>query len=270
LTVHGGDRLLRCHYCDAQTPVPDHCPQCGSGPIRDFGVGTQRVAQELEALFPRATVVRMDSDTTTRMGDHARLLDRFAADGDILVGTQMVAKGLDFPTVTLAAALAADLDLHVADFRAAERTFALITQVCGRSGRASAGEAFIQTYSPEHPAIRFAAAHDYARFATGELADRRSLGWPPFTRLVYLGVIGRERQLVETAIERHAQALRADPRWQVLGPAPYPIARLNDEWRYRLAIKTREIAIVRAALRERILPAARADRSSRIVVNVDP
>ena len=182
LTVHRTEALLRCHYCDAQRPLPEACPNCAGEAIRELGVGTQRVAHEVQTLFPAAKIVRMDSDTTTRIGDHARLLERFADDADILVGTQMVAKGLDFPQVTLVGAIAADLDLHVADFRAAERTFGLITQVCGRSGRARPGEAYIQTYSPDHPAIRFAAAHDYDSFAAGELADRRALQWPPYRR----------------------------------------------------------------------------------------
>jgi primosomal protein N' (replication factor Y) len=270
LTVHRAEDLLRCHYCDAQAPIPSRCPKCRSESLREFGVGTQRVTQEIERLYPAATVVRMDSDTTTRTGDHARLLDRFATQGDVLIGTQMVAKGLDFPGVTLAGVIAADLDLHVADFRAAERTFGLITQVCGRSGRARAGEAFIQTYSPGHPAIRFAAAHDYDGFAAGELADRRALGWPPYTRLAYVGVIGRERRAVEADIARHAAGLRSDERWQVLGPAPYPIARLNAEWRYRLAIKTRDIAALRAALRDTLGRAAQSSKTTRMVVNVDP
>jgi primosomal protein N' (replication factor Y) len=270
LTVHGSEELLRCHYCDAQRAVPEACPNCGTGPIRALGIGTQRVAQELADLFPAARIVRMDSDTTTRVGDHARLLEHFAAQGDILVGTQMVAKGLDFPQVTLAGAIAADLDLHVADFRAAERTFGLLTQVCGRSGRAQPGEAFIQTYSPEHPAIRFASAHDYDGFAAGELTDRRALRWPPYTRLIYLGIIGRERAAVEAASERYAALLRDDERWEILGPAPYAVARLNEEWRYRLAMKTRDIATAREAVRERIVSAARTNRATRLAINVDP
>jgi primosomal protein N' (replication factor Y) len=270
LTAHRAEGNLRCHYCDAQRAIPPICPQCGAETMREFGVGTQRVADEVAHFFADARIIRMDSDTTTRVGDHARLLARFAAEGDVLVGTQMVAKGLDFPDVTLVGVVAADLDLHVADFRAAERTFALITQACGRSGRARAGSAFIQTYTPEHPAIRFAAAHDYDGFAAGELADRRALRWPPYARLVYLGVIGRDRADVEAASDRYAELLRDDERWEVLGPAPYPVARVNDEWRYRLAVKTRDVAALRAAIRERIIPAARVDRRTRLAINVDP
>ena len=163
LTVHRAEGLLRCHLCDAQHPIPERCPNCGNGPIREFGVGTQKVAEVAASLFPAARVVRMDSDTTTRVGDHARLLDAFASEADVLVGTQMVAKGLDFPTVTLVGVVAADVGLHVPDFRAAERTFDLLTQVAGRSGRAGPGEAIVQTYSPHHPAIAFAATHDVRR-----------------------------------------------------------------------------------------------------------
>ena len=192
LTVHRSEALLRCHWCDFQTALPEICTACGAGPVREFGAGTQRVADEVQRLFPEAVVIRMDSDTTTRVGDHARLLERFGDEGDILVGTQMVAKGLDFPTVTLVGAVAADLDLHVADYRAAERTFSLLTQVCGRSGRARAGEAIVQTYSPDHPAIGFASKHDYDGFAHEELRERRALRWPPYTRVARAG---RDRPL---------------------------------------------------------------------------
>ena len=220
-------------------------------------------------MFPEAVVVRMDSDTTTRIGDHARLLERFGADGDVLVGTQMVAKGLDSPTVTLVGAVAADLDLHVADFRAAERTFALLTQVCGRSGRARPGEAIVQTYAPEHPAIAFAAQHDYDGFARGELEDRRALRWPPFTRIVLLGAIGRSRRAVEGAIAAWAAPLRDDPRFEILGPAPYPVARVNDEWRYRVAARTKDPDALRTAIRERVVPLARETESVRLTIAVD-
>jgi primosomal protein N' (replication factor Y) len=270
LTVHRAERLLRCHLCDAQRPIPERCPKCGGGPIRDFGVGTQKVAETAQSLFPGARIVRMDSDTTTRLGDHARLLDEFAARGDVLVGTQMVAKGLDFPEVTLVGVVAADIGLHLPDFRAAERTFDLLTQVAGRSGRARAGEAIVQTYNPDHPAIRFASHHDFDGFAAHELEERRELGYPPFAELIYLGVVGRRREAVVAAAARYADLLRAFADCEVLGPAPYPIARLNDEWRYRLAVKTADGAPVREHIRAALLPAAAPERATRLVVNVDP
>jgi primosomal protein N' (replication factor Y) len=269
LTVHRSEALLRCHWCDFQTPQSELCFACSAGPVREFGAGTQRVADEVQKLFPDAAVIRMDSDTTTRVGDHARLLERFGEEGDVLVGTQMVAKGLDFPTVTLAAAVAADLDLHVADYRAAERTFALLTQVCGRSGRARAGEAIVQTYSPEHFAIGFAAKHDYDGFAREELHDRRALHWPPYTRVALLGAIGRSRRAVEAAIARWADALRGDPRFDVLGPAPYPVARVNEEWRYRAAARTKEMDALRGAIRARVLPLAAETDGVRLAVTID-
>jgi len=212
----------------------------------------------------------MDSDTTTRVGDHARLLASFEESGDVLVGTQMVAKGLDFPTVTLVGVVAADIGLHSAEFRASERTFGLVTQVCGRSGRARAGEAIVQTYSPLHPAIVHAAQHDYPGFAALELTLRQELGFPPARSLFYLGVIGRQRDRTLAQAIRYAEMLGTLPFVEVLGPAPYPIARLNNEWRFRIALKTDDEEIARAAIRERILPAARADRTTRLAVNVDP
>jgi primosomal protein N' (replication factor Y) len=270
LTVHRSEALLRCHWCDFQTALPELCAKCGAGPVREFGAGTQRVADEVQKLFPDAVVVRMDSDTTTRVGDHARLLERFGDDGDILVGTQMVAKGLDFPTVTLAGAVAADLDLHVADYRAAERTFALLTQVCGRSGRARPGEAIVQTYSPEHFAIGFASRHDYDGFAHEELQERRALRWPPYTRVALLGAIGRSRRAVEAAIAQWADTLRDDERFDVLGPATYPVARVNDEWRYRTAVRTKDLDALRDAIRAKVIPlAATTSDAVRLAITID-
>jgi primosomal protein N' (replication factor Y) len=270
LAAHRSEGLLRCHYCDYQTALPQRCPACGAETIREFGVGTERVVEEVARLFPAARTIRMDSDTTTRVGDHARLLRSFETDGDVLVGTQMVAKGLDFPDVTLAGVVAADIGLHLPDFRAAERTFALIAQVCGRSGRARPGEAIVQTYAPDHPAIAFAAAHDYDGFAARELEERAQLGFPPARRLIYLGVIGRSRTRAWETAKRYAALLDEANVAEILGPAPYPIARVNAEWRYRIALKTRAPAAARAAVRERIVPLARAGRDTRLAINVDP
>jgi primosomal protein N' (replication factor Y) len=270
LSVHRAEGLLRCHYCDFQTPIVTECPACGAKSIAALGIGTERVADEVARLFPRARVLRMDSDTTTRIGDHARILSAFETHGDVLVGTQMVAKGLDYPTVTLAGVVAADLGLNLPDFRAAERSFALIAQVCGRSGRARRGEAIVQTYSPQHPAIAFAAQHDYDGFAALELRERIGLGFPPARRLIYVGVIGRDRARVIGAAARYAEILREAGLAEVLGPAPYPVARVNEEWRYRIALKTVTPKPLRAFIRERILPAARGDAKTRLAINVDP
>jgi primosomal protein N' (replication factor Y) len=270
LAVHRADGLLRCHLCDAQQPIPAACPACGAGPIREFGAGTQKVVEAAQTLFPSARIVRMDSDTTTRVGDHARLLDAFGSDADILVGTQMIAKGLDFPDVTLVGVVAADIGLHAPDFRAAERTFDLVTQVAGRSGRARPGEAIVQTYAPAHPAIAFAAAHDYDAFARYELAQRRELRYPPFGELIYLSTIGRDEAAARGAAERYAELLRRLPRVELLGPAPHEIARLNNEWRYRIALKGDDLEPVRRYIRETLQPLAASDRATRLAVNVDP
>ncbi len=270
LSAHRSESLLRCHYCDAQRPLPHACPACGAAQIREFGIGTERVAEEIARLYPSARVVRLDSDTTTRVGDHARLLDAFARDGDVLVGTQMVAKGLDFPSVTLVGVVAADIGLHAPDFRAAERTFGLVTQACGRSGRARPGEAVVQTYSPAHPAIVRAAAHDYSGFALAEIAERRELGYPPAGEMLYVGVMGRSRERALAEARRYAATLASSGAGEVLGPAPYPIARLNQEWRFRIAFKGPDGAALRAAMRALVLPQANADRTTRLAVNVDP
>ncbi len=270
LVAHRVEKLLRCHLCDAQRALPERCPTCGGGPIREFGIGTQRVAAVAAELFPTAKIVRMDSDTTTHIGDHARVLDEFSERGDILIGTQMIAKGLDFPTVTLVGVVAADIGLHAPDFRAAERTFDLVTQVVGRSGRARPGEAIVQTYSPHNPAIAFAVAHDYDGFAAHELANRREAGYPPYAELVYLAVAGRSRPAVIAAAERYAELLRRLARAEVLGPAPAPVAKVNDEWWYRIALKTNEGEPLRRYLRETLRDLAAEDRGVRLAINVDP
>ncbi|MBV9277580.1 MAG: primosomal protein N' [Candidatus Eremiobacteraeota bacterium] len=270
LTVHRSEGLLRCHYCDAQERFSDRCLSCGAATTRELGIGTERVAAEVRQLFSDARIVRMDSDTTTHIGDHARLLDEFERDGDVLVGTQMVAKGLDFPEVTLAAVIVAELSLYGGGFRGSEQTFALLSQLCGRSGRAQPGEAIIQTYVPEHPAIRFAAAHDYDTFAQSELAERRIVKWPPFLRLMYLGVIGRNRNAVEQRATHYASSLRESAVAEVLGPAPFPIARLNEQWRYRIALKTHDAARLRNYLRSELLPQAHRNRGTRLTIDVDP
>ncbi len=269
-TVHRAEGLLRCHYCDAQRALPSQCDVCGNEAIRELGVGTQRVAEEVQRLYPDARVVRMDSDTTTRVGEHARLLDAFGDEGDVLVGTQMVAKGLDFPTVTLVGVVAADIGLHAPDFRAAERTFSLIMQVCGRSGRAQPGEAIVQTYSPKHPAIVYAAAHDYTGFARQELADRVALRYPPACELLYLGVFGRNRPLALEQAQKYAAVLDSAGVGEVLGPAPFPIARLNDEWRFRVALKGMQGDPMRTAVRARVLPLAHKNHTTRLAINIDP
>ncbi|HEY1727547.1 MAG TPA: primosomal protein N' [Candidatus Baltobacteraceae bacterium] len=269
LVVHRSDGLLRCHHCDLQLALAEVCPRCKNSAFREFGIGTEKVAEEVKKLWPGARVVRMDSDTTTRVGDHARILSTFENDADVLVGTQMVAKGLDFPTVTLVGVVAADLGLHVPDYRAAERTFDLIAQVCGRSGRSRPGIAIVQTYSPEHPAIALGARADFDAFAREELEERQALAYPPFGELAYVGVAGRSRKAVEAAVRGYAAILRQERAGEILGPAPLPIARLNEEWRWRVGVKASSLEVMRGVVRKRILPLAHKDRATRLWIAFD-
>ncbi|HLB00465.1 MAG TPA: primosomal protein N', partial [Bacteroidota bacterium] len=204
LTYHRAHNHLRCHYCGFAEVLPLFCRDCGSAEFYYRGLGTQKVEEELRAAFPSAAVERMDMDTTTRKGSHADILNRFSAGGiDILVGTQMIAKGLDIPRVTLVGVISADTQLLLPDFRAAERTFQLLTQVAGRSGRRRVpGEVVIQTSKPEHPIIRDVAMHDYRKFFEDELRYRKELSYPPFTRITLLEFSGEN----EDGVGRTARA----------------------------------------------------------------
>ena len=240
LVVHAADRSMRCHICGDAFRVPARCPKCGDSDLLPFGVGTQRVEEEIRELFPRAKVVRMDSDSTGALGAHERLLHSFATEGDILIGTQMIAKGLDYPTVTLVGVVAADLDLNRPDFRAAERTFSVLTQVAGRAGRTlTDSKVIVQAYAPEHYAIALAAQHDYDAFAQKELAVRRELDYPPFGRIAYIIVAAVDPKRAHTAANEASTRLRkAGASLQVLGPAPDVLPKARGEYRLRIALKS--------------------------------
>ncbi|UFJ43229.1 primosomal protein N' [Brevibacillus humidisoli] len=244
LTYHRTNHSARCHYCGYAVPQPNHCPDCQSPHIRFFGTGTQKVEQELARLFPGVRVIRMDVDTTSRKGAHETLLGRFRShQGDVLLGTQMIAKGLDFPRVTLVGVIAADTSLHLPDFRAAEKTFQLLTQVGGRAGRHSlAGDVVIQTYTPEHYSIRHATHYDYEGFYQIEMGHRKKTGYPPFYRLVLLTFSHQDVPVVIRAAENYAGYLRPrlSPTTQLLGPVASPIARLKDRFRFQLMLKYRD------------------------------
>jgi len=232
---HGEE--LRCHYCDFRQPVPRVCPHCGSSEVQLQGIGTQRVEEALLEQFPGTRVIRMDVDTTGWKGAHDELVERFRrGEADVLLGTQMVAKGLDFPRVTLVGVVSADTGLHLPDFRAAERSFQLLTQVAGRSGRGTTpGEVVIQTMLPETPILRAAAHQDYEAFAEDEMAERRESGFPPFGRLLVFRWRGPDESAVERAGEDAVAILegcRAD-NTTILGPAPAPLARLRGQFRWQ-------------------------------------
>ncbi len=245
--------LLVCHTCNHRELVPAICPQCWSPRIKSFGVGTQRVVEEVLSLFPEARPLRWDRDTVTRKGDHSRMLDKFLAhEADVLVGTQMIAKGLDLPLVSVVGVVAADTGLHLPDFRAGERTFQLLTQVAGRAGRRSAGaRVVIQTYVPEHYALLAAQEHDYRAFYEQEIAFRRQTGYPPFARLVRFVYAGTNDERSRRAAEALAAEVRslgaqldaqAPPGqglgdWSVIGPAPAFFHRQRNRFRWHLLLR---------------------------------
>jgi len=246
MTYHQAENALRCHYCGKTLPPPKTCPQCGSGYIKYFGAGTQKVQEEVRRLFPDARVLRMDVDTTREKDAHARILSRFrSGEANVLVGTQMIAKGLDFPNVALVGVVAADLSLNLPDYRSVERTFQLITQVAGRAGRADVpGRVIVQTYDPDHYGIRMAAAQDYRAFYTRESAYRRQAMYPPFTVIARIVYSGRDEEAVKAAAladEARLGAFLDDTGARAdaiqLAAAEAPIKQIRGEYRWQLLLK---------------------------------
>ena len=243
LTLHMDTKTMNCHYCGFSKGIPHVCPNCQSSSIRYYGTGTQKAYDELAELFPQARILRMDVDTTRRKGSHQALLDQFGqGEADILLGTQMIAKGLDFPNVTLVGVLNADTALNLPDFRSSERTFQLLTQVAGRAGRAEkAGEVLIQSYNPDHYAIRFAKDQDYEGFYAYEMSIRRQLGYPPYYFTIGITLSHKkEEEVVKRAYEVMG-ILRSglSETSKILGPTPKPIARTHNLYHYQILIKYR-------------------------------
>ncbi len=245
LTHHRHDEKAVCHYCDYQIPAPNRCPDCKFDGIRFSGFGTQKLEAEVRSRFPDVNCLRMDTDTMQRPGSHEKALARFrSGEIKVLLGTQMIAKGLDFPNVTLVGVINADTALHFPDFRASERTFGLVTQVAGRTGRGEkGGRVLVQTFSPDHPAILAAAQHDYLKFAEEELPTREEFGYPPFSRMARLVIRGPD----ETQTEKFTEALveivqsHADKEgvpFTIMGPAPAPISKLRGRFRFHALISS--------------------------------
>ena len=277
LTLHMVPREWRCHYCDHREPAAVSCPQCGAALLRFSGAGTQRAERELAATLPQARVLRLDTDVARDRAAPAEVLAGFArGEADVLLGTQMIAKGFDFPSVTLVGVLDADVALHLPDFRAAERTFQLLVQVAGRAGRGQKpGEVLVQTCSPDHPAIAAACRYDASGFATRELAERREAGYPPFVRLSTLLLTGADEGQVRHAAETLAEAIRREAEAQsvlVLGPAPQALARLRGKYRWHLLLKGAHAARLRAVTACGLEWAETKQRPSgvRVVADVDP
>ncbi|MSO56914.1 MAG: primosomal protein N' [Acidobacteria bacterium] len=276
LIVHSEGRHLhraRCHYCNYGVLVPKACPACKGPYLERRGFGTEKVAAEITAIWPHAKVARLDRDTVRRKGAAAGILRSMASGAiDVLVGTQMIAKGHDFPRVTLVGVISADVGLGLADFRAAERTFQLLTQVAGRAGRGSElGEAIVQTLYPNHYSIRHACRQDYAAFFADELGFRQTMRYPPLTALVNLVVRGRDARAAMADAATLAQHLRQSAevgRFNVLGPAPAPLAKLRGEYRAQIFLKGGH----RAGMRDAVLSALAAapDLRRRVSIDIDP
>ncbi|MFJ7728975.1 primosomal protein N' [Neobacillus sp. NPDC097160] len=272
LTYHRVNEQMKCHYCGYESSVPKHCPECNSEYIRYFGTGTQKVEEELGKILPEARVIRMDVDTTGRKGSHERLLTDFK-DGkaDILLGTQMIAKGLDFPSITLVGVLSADTMLHLPDFRASEKTFQLLTQVSGRAGRHQLpGEVIIQTYTPEHYSIELAGHQDYDLFYQREMMIRKTHHYPPFYYLSLITVSHEQLFTVVSATEKIVSYVRSHVSNEavVLGPAASPIPRINNRYRYQCLIKyKREPNIIKTL--KTILDQYQKDTKSGLQVSID-
>jgi primosomal protein N' (replication factor Y) len=289
LTVHKAAGRVRCHYCNYALPLPKACGKCRGPFLEQLGFGTERVETDVRVLFPQARVARIDRDTIRKRGAIGSLLAAFAArELDVLVGTQMIAKGHDFPSVTLVGVISADVGLGLADFRAAERTFQLLTQVAGRAGRGEiAGEAVVQTLYPDHYSIRHACRQDYAAFYADEMHFRRSMKYPPAVALINVVVKARTRQGAMDDAAAIAQGMRqgtdgpgrrgdggpdrrslGEGGWRVLGPAPAPLGRLKGEHRAQLFIKSSHRSAMRKALAA-VLD-VRPELKRRTIVDVDP
>ena len=243
LTLHMDTKTMNCHYCGFSKDIPQICPNCKSHSIRYYGTGTQKAYDELAEVFPQARILRMDVDTTRKKGSHQALLDQFGrGEADILLGTQMIAKGLDFPNVTLVGVLNADTALNLPDFRSSERTFQLLTQVAGRAGRAEkAGQVLIQSYNPQHYAIRFAKDQDYEGFYAYEMGIRRQLGYPPYYFTIGITLSHKKEEEVIKRAYEVMNILRSglSETSKILGPTPKPIARTHNLYHYQILIKYR-------------------------------
>jgi primosomal protein N' (replication factor Y) len=272
LVFHRDKKELICHYCNVRVHPPDICPECNSDYLMYKGTGTEKVEEEIKKIMPEARLARMDSDTMSKRGAHDRVLRDFKQHKlDVIVGTQMIAKGLDFPKVTLVGVVSADANLNLPDFRSGERTFNLITQVAGRAGRGDlGGEVIVQTYTPEHYAVSMAAKHDYNGFYYREVQSRRELRFPPYVSLVKITLRSRKEENVEKAIGRLANNLRKKIKdIDMLGPAPSPMTKLRGYYRWNVLIKTEDRADMVKKLRS-ALKGFRKGSGVFMAVDVDP
>jgi primosomal protein N' (replication factor Y) len=280
MTYHKLKDTMLCHYCGYEQEPQQNCPQCGQAAVRYHGLGTEKLEVEIQERFPGYTTRRMDSDTMRRPGSHARTLNAFRrGEIHILLGTQMIAKGLDFPNVTLVGVVNADVALHIPDFRSAERTFQLLSQVAGRAGRGPrGGRVLVQTFTPEHPCILHAATHDYAAFVAGELGHRQKHNYPPYQRLARIIIRSRDQKAGADFSERLAGAFQTAMQSmsaqgpieaRLLGPAEAPIFRLKGYFRYHFQLQSSSPAVLHKVLRA-VLPATNPPAGVEFTLDVDP
>jgi primosomal protein N' (replication factor Y) len=280
MTFHRERNITMCHYCGYEKQPPEKCPICGAGQVLYQGMGTEKLQAEIERKFPDQAVERMDSDTMKRPGSHRKVLDAFRrGEIQILLGTQMIAKGLDFPKVTVVGVINADVGLHHADFRASERTFQLLAQVAGRTGRGSqGGYVYIQTMQPEHPSIALAANHDYLTFTHEEMQVRQAHKYPPFERMARLIVRSKDEKAGNEYADRLAAAFRvelerrkaaSDPTLRLLGPAEAPVFRLKGYFRFHFQLHSASSAVLHQVLRA-VLPTVRVGSGVELTVDIDP
>jgi primosomal protein N' (replication factor Y) len=277
LTFHKQDGVLLCHYCGAKEPPPERCGACGGHKVAQVGIGTERLVAWAAKRWKEARVARLDSDLGRKRGFYGEVLSLMhRGEVDILVGTQIIAKGHDFPAVTFVGVLLADQSLSFPDFRSAERTFQILTQVSGRAGRGDRpGRVIIQTLSPEHVCIRKVAEHDFHGFMEAELAERESLGYPPFGRMILIRFWGPKLDRVQEAAGEVAEALSrplAEAGIRMLGPAPSPIARVKKKYRYQILLKMPARFAVADFFPERLRPLRDLAKKAgvRMEADVDP
>jgi primosomal protein N' (replication factor Y) len=241
LTYHKKDNLFSCHYCGYEVLNPGQCAQCGESELIMTGSGTQRLEEEIQGIFHQFKIIRMDRDSTSKKGSHDQFLGDFR-DGkaDILVGTQMIAKGLDFEKVRIVGVVSADITLNLPDFRSGENAFSLLTQVAGRSGRKMPGEVVIQTFAPDHYVMQKVKQQDYEGFYNKEIEVRKNFGYPPFVRIVRLVIRGIQQEKVEKTAGKLAMDLKGKGV-SFFGPAPCPLEKINKNFRYHLFIKTGKV-----------------------------
>ncbi len=273
MTYHQTKEKLICHLCDSQKDVPKNCPHCGKTKLHHLGAGTQRIETHLEKIFPRARIQRMDTDSTRTKDAHGKILDRFhKGEIEILVGTQMIAKGLDFPNVTLVGVLSADIAMNLPDFRMGEHTFQLLTQVAGRAGRGNKpGEVLVQTFTPMHPIIRAAVQHDYEKFYETEMGFRKQLGYPPFYRIMCFLVDGSSNAKVIEISKKISEKFKTllPSHSRILGPQAAPLSKLKGKFRWQVILFYPRGKNIHESARK-ILENFKEEKSVRISLDVDP